>query len=84
MAQLLFTGIWCRKASHITIAFLTTLVQNPDEDDWDKLWGLLAYLKQTIKLPLILRTYGVNVFKWWVDASYAAHYNIRVHTRRTI
>ena len=62
------------------IAFLTTRVMNPDEDNWRKLRRLLGYLKRTIKLPLIMCANGVNVIKWWVGASYASHDNIREHT----
>ena len=84
MAQLLFTGIRCRKDAQTAIAFLTTTLRNPDEDDWKKLRRLLGYLKRTIKLPLILRADGVNVLKWWVDASYAAHDDMRGHTGGTM
>ena len=73
VAKLLFTGTQCRKDAQTAIAFLTTRVRKTDEDDWKKPRRLLGYLKRTIKLPLILRTDGVNVLKWWVDASYAAH-----------
>ena len=76
MVQLLFTGIRCRKDEQTEIAFLTTRVRKTDEDNWKKLRRLLGYLKRTIKLPLILRDYWVNVLKWWVDASYAAHENM--------
>ena len=84
MAQLLFTGIRCRKDAQTEIAFLTTRVRELGEDDWKKLRRLLGYLKQTIKLPLILRADRVNVLKWWVDASYAAHDNMRGHTGGTM
>ena len=84
MAQLLFTGIRCRKDAQTAIAFLTTRVRNTDEDDWKKLRRLLGYLKRVIKLPLILRANGVNVLKWWVDASYAAHDDMQGHTRGTM
>ena len=73
MAQLLFTGIRCRKDTQTAIAFLTTIMRKPDEDDWEKLRRLLGYIKRTMKLPLILRADGVNVLKWWIDASYLAH-----------
>ena len=73
MAQLLFTRIQCREDAQTVIYFLTKRVRKPDEDDWKKLRRLFGNLKQTIKLPLILRANGVNVLKWWVDASYAAH-----------
>ena len=80
VAQLLLTEIRCRKDAHTTISFLTTIVGKKDEEDWKKMRRLLGYLKQTIKLPLILRAEGVNVPKWWVDTSYAAHDNMGGHT----
>ena len=45
VAQLLFTGIRCRKDAQTAIAFLTTRVRKPDEDDWKKLKRFLGYLK---------------------------------------
>ena len=84
MAQLLLTGIRCRKDAQTAIAFLTTRVRNPDKDNWKKLRRLLGYFKRTIKLPLFLRADGVNVLKWLVDASYAAHDDMWGHTRVTM
>ena len=77
MAQLLFSGIRCRKDSQTEIAFLTTRVRKPDEDDWKKPRRLLGYLKRTIKLPLILRDNEENVLKCWVGTSYEAHDDMR-------
>ena len=77
MTQLLFTRIRCRKDTHTAIDFLTTGVRKREKDDWKKLGRLLGYLKRTIKLPLILQADGVNVLKWWVDASYADHDDMR-------
>ena len=68
----------------MAIASLTMRVRNPYEDDWKKLRRLLGYLKQMIKLPLILRAYVINVIKWWVDELYAAHDDMRGHTGGTI
>ena len=68
----------------MAIAFLTTRVRKPDDYDWKKLRRLLGYLKRTIKLPLILQADGLNVLKWWVDASYVAHDDMRVHTGGTM
>ena len=73
VAQLLFTWIRCRKDAQTGIDFLMMRVRKPDEDDWKKLSRFLGDLKLNIKLPLILRANGVNVLKWWVDASYVAH-----------
>ena len=80
VAQLLFTGIRCREDAQKTIDFLTARVRKPDKDDWKKLRRFLGNLKRTIKLPLIIRADGVNVLKWWVDASYAAHDGMQGHT----
>ena len=84
MAQLIFTGIRYRKDTQTAIAFLTTRVRKQDEDDWKKLRRFLGYLKRTIEFPLILQADGVNVLKWWVDASYAAHDDMWGHTGGTI
>ena len=70
VVQVLFTGIRCRKDTQTSIAFLTTRVRKPDENDWNKVRRLLKYLKIIIKLPLIMLSEGVTVLKWWVDASY--------------
>ena len=83
MEKLLFTGIRFRKDAQTSIAFLTTRSRKPDEDDWKKLRRLLGYLKRTIKLPLILQANGVNMLKWWVDASYAPHDDMWRHTEGT-
>ena len=84
MAQLLFAVIQCRKDAHTAISFQTARVRKPDEDNWKKLRRLPGYLKRMIKLPLILRADGVNVLKWWVDASYAAHDDMWVNTGVTM
>ena len=80
VAQLLFACARCRKDIHTTVAFLTTRFREPDEDDWKKLRRLLEYLRGTIKLGMFLRADSLNVIKWWVDASYAIHPDMKVHT----
>jgi hypothetical protein len=62
------------------IAFLTTRVRGPDTDDWKKLGHLMKYLRGTRKLPLILSANGSGILKWWVDASFAVHPNMRGHS----
>ena len=59
-------------------------VRKLDEDNWKKLRRLIRYLKRNIKLPLILQSDGVNVLKWWVDASYAAQDDMWGHTGGTL
>ena len=45
VAQLLFTRIQCRKDAQTEIAFLTTRVRKPEEDNWKKLRRMIGYLK---------------------------------------
>ena len=62
------------------IAFLTTRVREPDKDDWAKLVHLMKCIRGTRKLPLILSADGSGILKWWVDASFAVHPNMRGHS----
>ena len=52
------------------IAFFTSRVKTPDEDDWGKLKRVLKYLKATMSLGLT----------WFVDASYAVYADCKGHT----
>ena len=63
-----------------TIAFLSTRVREPDEDDWSKLIRMMRYLNGTRDLFLTLRADDMNVLKWYSDASFAVHNNMRSHT----
>ena len=59
-------------------------VRKPDKEDWKKLRRLFGYLKRNIKLSLVLQADGVNMLKWWVDASYASHDDMREQTGGTM
>jgi len=61
-------------------AFLTTCVMEPDTDDWKKLMRMIAYLKATKDLILTLEADNYNSLKWFIDASYAVHDDMRGHT----
>ena len=74
----------CIKYIQTALAFLTTRVRDPDEDDWKKLYRVLEYLRGTIKLGLVLRVDSLNVIKWWVDASYVIHPDMKGHTGSTM
>jgi hypothetical protein len=47
VAQLLFMATRARRDIQTAVAFLTTRVRNPDEDDWGKLKRVLKYLNGT-------------------------------------
>ncbi len=62
------------------VAFLTTRVKKPDEDDWGKLKRVLKYLKGTKYMKLTLSVSDLNNIRWWVDASYNTHEDCKGHT----
>jgi hypothetical protein len=55
------------------IAFLTTRVKNPDEEDWEKLVRMMKFLKYSRKDVLTLQANGNCKLKWYTDASFAVH-----------
>jgi len=80
VAKTLYATKRARPDTCTSIAFLTTRVRAPDKDDWTKLSHLMKYLRGTRKLPLILSADGSGILKWWVDASFAVHPNMRGHS----
>ena len=61
-------------------SFLTKQVREPDKDDWGKLKRVLQYLKGTMYLKLALTVDSLNTIKWWVDALYGVHADLKGHT----
>ena len=84
MSQLIFATLRAIKYIHAVVDFLTTRVQEPDEDDLRNLQCLLQDVLWKIFLPLIFRAGRINVINWWVDASYAVHRDMRGHTGTTM
>ena len=66
------------------IAYLTTRVRKPNQDDWNKLVRMMKFLKQTVKDHLTLKADGSKTLKWHVDASFAVHPDFRSHTGATM
>ena len=62
------------------MAFLTTRVKKPDEDDWGKLRRCLSYLEGTRYMKLTLEVNDLRVIEWWVDASYTTHDDFKGHS----
>ena len=72
----------CKRARpdiQTAVAFLTTRVKGPDEDDWKKLRRCIKYLRHSIDLVLHLR-WNEDVLHTEVDAAFARHPNIRSQT----
>ena len=79
-AKLLFLTKRARPDLHQGVGFLTTRVRAPDEDDWKKLGRVIRYLRANKHLPLTLRADDARIMKWWIDASFAVHPDMKSHT----
>jgi hypothetical protein len=66
------------------IAFLTMRVKRPDQDDYKKLGRVLKYLRSTPHLALTLEGDDTHIVKWWVDASFAVHTDMKSHMGGTV
>jgi hypothetical protein len=80
VAQLLFLSGRARPDIKTPVAFLTTRVKSPDEDDWGKLKRVLKYLYGTMHMKLNLTVDNLHTLRWWVDASYGVHWDSKGHT----
>jgi hypothetical protein len=77
VAQLLFMATRARQDIQTAVAFLTTRVKSPDEDNWGKLKRVLKYLNGTRYLKLRLTVESLGVLKWYVDGSHNVHWDMR-------
>lgn len=80
VAKLLFLGKRARPDILQAISFLTTRVKKPDQDDYKKLSRVIQYLRSCPHLPLALEADEMSIAKWWVDASFAVHMDMKSHT----
>jgi hypothetical protein len=83
VAKALFATKRARPDIHTVVAFLTTRVMTPDEDDWKKLVRMIQYLQGSLQLPLTLEADNFNIVKWWVDGAYGVHPDCRSQTGGT-
>jgi hypothetical protein len=77
VAKLLYLALRARPDILVTVAFLTTRVSSPDIDDLGKLKRVMRYLRDTRNLALTLEASGDGAIRWWVDASFGVHPNMR-------
>ena len=84
VAKLLFLCKRARPDIQTAVAFLCTRVKASDEDDYKKLTRVMRYLRSTTTMPLTLEADNLHIVKWWVDASYAVHPDMKSHTGGTM
>jgi hypothetical protein len=65
------------------ISFLSSRVTQPNEGDWKKLLRVLLFLKTTKEDLLALEADDTQTLKWYVDAAFAVHGDMRSHTGST-
>ena len=73
----------CKRACpdlQTAVAFLSTRVKEPDTDDYKKLKRMMEHLRGTRELYLTLEAEDLHVIKWWIDASFAVHPDMKSHT----
>ena len=66
------------------ISFLCSRLNCPDEDDYKKPTRLIRYLQHTLYLCLLLGKDASDSIRWWTDASFAVHPDMRGHTGATM
>ena len=80
VAKALFLCKRARPDLQLVVAFLSTRVKKPDQDDWKKPKRMVQYLRQSWALSLTLEDEDLRVVKWWVDAAFAVHPDMRSQT----
>jgi hypothetical protein len=80
VAKALFLSKRARCDIQPVIAFLTTQVRSPNEDDWDKLCKMMHYLKHTQEDVLTLKADGTCFIKWHIDTAFAVRNDFKSHT----
>jgi hypothetical protein len=80
VARTLYATKRARPDTCNAIALLTTRVREPDKDECTNLVHLMRYIRGTLMMPLILSANGSGILKWWVDASFMVHPNMRGHS----
>ena len=80
VARALFVAKRARPDIQPTIAFLCMRVQKPTEEDWYKLIRMMKYLHGTEEYCLILKADNLSVVKWYADAAFAVHQDMKSHS----
>ena len=80
VAQLLYISKRECPDIKLAISFLCTRLRGPDTDDHKNIERAMKYIQGTIGLPLFLSIDKSGNIKWYIDASFAVHKDIRSHT----
>jgi Reverse transcriptase (RNA-dependent DNA polymerase) len=84
VAKGLFASKRARPDIQPAIAFLSTRVKEPDENDWFKLTRMMNFLNSTCNDVLTLCSNGQRIITWHLDAAFAVHKDFKSHTGATM
>ena len=82
--QLLYLSQRGRPDIRTAISFLCGRLHHANMDDYKKVARVIKYLHGMIDMLLHLQGDGLGVIKWYVNASYAVHPDMKGHTRGTL
>ena len=66
------------------VAFFTTCVKAPTQENWVKLKKMMRFLKSTAEDVAYLEADNLRSFKWHLDAAFAVHSDFKSHTGATM
>ncbi len=79
-AKTLFICKRARPDLQTTVSFLCKRVKDCREDDYKKLKRMLQFIRATKDDYLTLSAASLHNVRWWVDAAYAVHPDMKSHT----
>ena len=86
--HLVMQGLYLSQRGHpdirTAIAFRCGRLHDPDEDDYKKLTWMMQYQCGNKRMVLTLRASDDGIVRWWIDASYAVHEDMKGHTGATL
>ena len=80
IARLLFASKRAKPDIQVCVAFLSTRVKAPTEQDYKRLGKVISYLKETVHLPLVVGIDDSGRITWNIDTSFAVQLDCKSHT----
>ena len=76
----MFLAKRARPDTLVGITFLSRRVLRSNKEDWNKIVRIISHLKNTTGMVLCLEADDVQEIKWYVNASFGTHNDLKSHT----